>query len=417
VPSNLLSVEEAQNLILSGLKPVEVEEIPFSEGSGRVLAEDVIADLTLPPFPNSAMDGYAVRSLDLERATPEAPISLEVRGEVAAGQLPQVELGQGEALKISTGAQIPAGADAVIPVERIVLDQGLDGNQIAVAAPVETGGYIRPAGQDVRPGDHLLGIGHKLRPQDLGMLASVGKARIRVFRQPRVALFSSGDELLEPGQPLLPGKIHDSNRYALSAAIEELGGIAERLPIAADTLEEVCARLELAASRHPDLILSSAGVSVGDHDYVRSAVERSGELTFWRVNIRPGKPLAYGHFEGIPFLGLPGNPVSSLITFEVFARPAIARLGGLQAWQRVTIPVCMSEEVSSDGRETYLRAIAHRTPGGIRARPTGSQDSGMLSSLVKANAIVIIPAERERVGRGEMLDAWLIGPVFSTEEE
>jgi len=419
VPINLLSVDEARTIILNALKTVEAETISFAEGTGRILAEQVVSGLTLPPFSNSAMDGYAVRSMDLEHATPKAPALLFISGEVAAGQSPGLTLAPGEALKISTGAQIPPGADAVVPLEWTSAAHGRDPSpeiRILIERSIEAGTFIRHAGQDVQHGDILLEPGRRLRPQDIGMLASIGQTQIQVYRRPRVALFSSGDELLEPDQALQLGMIHDSNRYALSSAVAQLGGEVDRLPIAADALDKVSARLDEAASRHPDIILSSAGVSVGEHDHVRAAVEQGGELSFWRVNIRPGRPLAFGFYQGIPFLGLPGNPVSSMVTFEVFARPAIAKLGGLLDWKRTTIPVRMGEYVSSDGRETYLRAIVRRMPDGFVARLTGNQDSGVLSSLVRANAIVRIPAARKQVIAGDPFEAWLIGPVTEMEQ-
>jgi molybdopterin molybdotransferase len=410
---SLLGVDEALALILKNIAPLQPEQIPFDEAAGRVLAQDVFSDLDIPPFSSSAMDGYAVVAADLADASPGQPIRLEVIGEVAAGQVSPEVLRPGKAIAISTGAPLPAGADAVVPIEWV--DGGGTSKPQAAAHPIritrglEPGSYVRQAGNAVTSGELVLRAGKRLRPADIGMLASVGQISVLVRRRPRVAVFSSGDELVEPGQQLAPGKIHDSNRYALTAAVQDMGGEALRLPVARDSREDVRSSLEAAAAWDPDLILSSAGVSVGEHDHVRPVVEESGNLNFWKVNVRPGKPIAFGHYRGIPFLGLPGNPVSMLVTFEVFARPLLAALMGLQEAIHTRVDVWLREAVESDGRESYLRGVVFRSAERLEAVLTGSQDSGILGSLVKANALLIIPAGLEHVPAGTRVEALLLG--------
>ena len=254
----------------------------------------------------------------------------------------------------------------------------------------------------------MLQTGHKLRPQDLGLLAMLGVADISVYCKPRVALLSSGDELIPVEEPLRPGKIRDSNTYTLAALIDEVGAEVIRLGIAADRREAVEALFENAAAQKVDLILSSAGVSVGAFDFIKHVVEAQGELTFWRVNMRPGKPLAFGKFKDIPFVGLPGNPVSAFVGFEVFVRPALERLSGLEVGSRPRVRVRLAEAISSDGRESYLRASVREENGILSAHLAGHQGSGNLLSIVQANALLIIPSGVKSLAAGKEVDAWLL---------
>jgi molybdopterin molybdotransferase len=261
---------------------------------------------------------------------------------------------------------------------------------------------------DILAGQIVLHAGRVLRPQDLGLLAMLGVAQVTVYRRPRVALFSSGDELLDVGAPLQAGKIRDSNSYTLAALLEESGAEVVRLGVARDNEGSVRAQLEKATASGADLILSSAGVSVGAFDFVKQVIETNGTLDFWRVNMRPGKPVAFGEYQGIPFIGLPGNPVSAYVGFEVFVRGAIGRLSGASQTSRPTMPVTCEEQIDSDGRESYLRANVREEGGAWLARLTGNQGSGNLHSLVKANALLIIPAGVKCVPAGQELQAWLL---------
>ncbi len=415
--NDLLSVEEALERILSsqGASPPPVERIPLTDALGRVLAQPVVAQEDLPPFDNSSMDGYALRAGDVRGASSRRPARLRVSADIAAGDQAPPPLGAGEAMRITTGAMLPAGADSVVPVE----DTGDPDPQVGVDLPdmvevhraVEEGDYVRKAGQDVRRGMQLLPAGHRLRPQDVAMLAAVGMARPLVRRRPVVAIFSSGDELLEPEQALGVGQIRDSNSYGLHAAVRKAGADPQRLGIAADRESEVERMLERAVSSGANLILGSAGVSMGAHDYVRDALQNHGRLEIWRVDVRPGKPLAFGDYRGVPFFGLPGNPVSALVTFEIFVRPLIDRLSGAKRTRRLRLLVRLEEPAESDGRESYLRAVVRREGAEYRARLTGSQDSGVLSSLLLANALLIVPAGVRRLEAGDQATAWITGEL------
>ena len=337
--SNLLSVAEAQQRLLERFSSLPVEQVPLENAAGRVLAEFVASSLDLPPFPNSSMDGFAVRSADLAGASPGQPIELEVVGDVPAGQAPTAFVDAHQSVRIMTGAPLPDGADAVIPVE----DTDFNDRQAGISAPemvrifrpVHPGENVRPRGQDVYAGEEVLPSGSRLLAQHIGFLAMLGIASVPVHRLARVGLFSSGDELVPVSEPLTPGKIHDSNSYTLTALVEREGAIPLHLGVAPDDATAVQSKLDQAVDQKADLIISSAGVSVGAFDFVRTVVEAHGQLNFWRVNMRPGKPLAFGNYRDIPFIGLPGNPVSAYVGYEIFVRPALLKMAGIQRWQRV----------------------------------------------------------------------------------
>jgi len=407
----LLSVNEARERILTQFHPVPSETLALSECMNRVLAQDIAAANDLPLFDNSSMDGFAVRSADVSNAAASPP-SLRVVADIPAGASPTISLASGEAARIMTGAHMPEGADAVVPVEETDFTNRDAGSpppgEVRIFKPVNQGDNTRPRGMDVRAGEVVLHKGRALKAPDLGLLAMFGHAAVRVHRKPRVALFSSGDELLEVDAPLESGKIRDSNSYMLASLIADSGAEVTRLGVARDDLESVRALLDQAVDFRSDLILSSAGVSVGAFDFVKEAVQSKGRLDFWRVNMRPGKPLAFGEYRGIPFIGLPGNPVSAFVGFEVFVRLAIQRLGGASGEGRRTVRVRCEEEIISDGRESYLRAKIRDEDGTILARLTGHQGSGNLLSLAQANALLIIPAGVKCVPAGQEVNAWLL---------
>jgi molybdopterin molybdotransferase len=406
----LLSVDEARQRLLSALTPLEIETIPLAYAGGRTLGEDLFSEVDLPPFSNSSMDGFAVRASDLARASLENPVQLEVVGDIPAGVVSTGALAPGQAMRIMTGAPVPAGADAVVPVEDTdfqIRQAGVDApSQVSVNRSVSSGAYIRPQGEDLGRGERVLAAGLQLRPQDLGMLATLGVASVPVRRRPRVALLSTGDELLPVDSELEPGKIRESNSYTLAAQVERSGGQPVHLGIVPDTALAVRESLETAVARDVDLILSSAGVSVGAFDFVRGVVEEHGVLEFWRVNMRPGKPFSFGHFREIPFVGLPGNPVSAFVGFEVFLRPALLNLAGVTGWSRRTLKVRLLEDIASDGRESYLRAVLTWDGPEPAARLTGHQGSGNLFSLVQASALLVVPAGVTELPAGSIVDAW-----------
>jgi molybdopterin molybdotransferase len=409
---SLLSVNEARERILSQFHPVKTETLPLADSLHRVLAQDAQAADDLPLFDNSSMDGFAVRAADVTDATIASPRNLRVVADIPAGSSPNVILAAGEAARIMTGAPMPEGADAVVPVENTDFDSrdaGTDAPEfVAIQKAAGLGENVRHRGMDLHAGDIVLTAGRQLKPQDLGLLAMLGVSSVTVYHKPRVALLSSGDELIDPDAPLEKGKIRDSNSYTLAALIESAGAQALRLGVARDNYESVHHLFEKAVYLRVDLILSSAGVSVGAFDFVKQVIEESGRMDFWRVNMRPGKPVAFGEYKGIPVIGLPGNPVSAFVGFEVFVRPAVQKLAGLTHGSRPIVRVICEDEIQSDGRESYLRAEIREVDGSLVARLTGHQGSGNLHSLVRANALLIIPAGVKCVPAGQEITAWML---------
>jgi molybdopterin molybdotransferase len=406
---SLLSVQAAQERILSHFKPVETETLPLDRCAGRVLAADIIST-DFPLFDNSSVDGFAVIAADVADANASSPRTLSVAADIPAGSPPGVSLVRGQAARIMTGAPLPQGADAVVMIEDTNFDYQTAGanapDEIEIFKAVKPGENIRTRGMDIKSGQKVLSAGHFLRAQDLGLLAMLGLSKVNVYRKPRAALLSSGDELIPVDQPLKPGKIHDTNSYTLAALIEDSGCEVLRLGIAPDQRDEIQALFDKAAGMNVDVIISSAGVSVGAFDFIKEVIESNGRLDFWKVNMRPGKPLAFGQYRGAPFIGLPGNPVSAFVGFEVFVRPVLGRLAGLKSVARPKVRVRLAESIESDGRESYLRAVVEERDGVLSAKLTGHQGSGNLLSLVQANALLIVPAGVKSLAVGAEVDAW-----------
>ena len=408
---NLLSVNTAQERIISHFKPVETETLPLTDCAARVLAADIISS-DLPPFDNSSVDGFAVIASNLANATSASPLTLSVVADIPAGSSTDITLAHGQAARIMTGAPIPEGADAVIMVE----DTDFNNRNAGISAPktvkvfknIRAGENVRTRGMDIKTGRKILFTGTRLRAQDIGLLAMLGVANLSVYRKPRVALLSSGDELTPIEHRLMPGQIHDSNSYTLSVMIADAGCEVLSLGIAPDRKDAIRFLFDQAIGMNADLIVSSAGVSVGALDYVKEVVESNGKLDFWRVNMRPGKPLAFGEYRDVPFIGLPGNPVSAFVGFEVFVRPAIGQLAGLKTATRLKVKVRLDEAIESDGRESYLRAVVEERDGVLSAKLTGHQGSGNLLSLVQANALLIVPAGVKSLAIGDQAEAWML---------
>ncbi len=410
--SEYLTVEEALTAVLSTISILPAEQVPLLDALGRVLAQPVVAQDSLPPFANSSMDGYAFIAADLVGASQQNPVTLRVVGDVAAGAMPTVVLTLGTAVRIMTGAPLPPGADAVVPVEDT--DEAWREKErplptrIQIYRSVQSGDYVRHPGEDIEAGQTILTPGHILRPQEVGVLASLGVAKVSVIRRPKVAILATGDELLAVDQPLQPGKIRNSNGYTQAAQIMALGAELVQLGIAGDTETAVRDKLQAGLDAKVDLFISSAGVSVGAYDVVKNVLEQDGNVGFWRVRMRPGKPLAYGTYQGIPYLGLPGNPVSAMVSFERFARAAILKMAGHEKLNRPTITVTVQNAIHSDGRESYIRAIVSREDEAYVATLTGDQGSHIMTSLVKANALLIVPEGVEYVPKNSQLIAWMI---------
>ena len=411
----MISVEEARERILSFFQRLEPEEKPLLDALGQVLAEDVRATFDIPPLDNTAMDGYAVRAADTAGASESSPVLLRVIGELAAGYVFDGEVAPGTAVRIMTGAPIPRGADAVVPFEETddasaapefgKFAKGRD--EVRVLKGAASGANIRRAAEDVSAGTPVLPEGSELGPAQIGLLASLGRAAVRVYRRPVVAILSTGDEVIEPGRPLGPGQIYDSNAYSVSAMVTEVGGIPRRLGIAADTVEALTAKLRQGLDA--DMLITSAGVSRGDYDVVKDVLAKEGQVDFWTVRMRPGKPLAFGAFPSgerrVPHIGLPGNPVSSMITFELFGRPAIYTMLGKSGWERPRVRAIAEERIeNADARRVYARAILSQRDGRYYASLTGPQGSGILTSMALANALAIVPEDVPAIEPGDEVE-------------
>lgn len=379
-----LSVDEALERILARVAPLEATRVALSDALGTVLAEDASADRDIPPFRNSAMDGYAVRGADVQAAGAR----LTVVGAIAAGQTPEGRVGPGEAMRIMTGAPMPDGADTVVRVEDT--DNGSDAVTIVRATP--TGLSVRQAGEDLLEGEVVIRRGSVLRPAELGVLASIGRAEVDVVRRPNVAVLSTGDELVEITETPGPGKIRDANRYSISAAVRATGCVPFEMGIARDEASDL--RHALGNAAFGDVVITSGGVSVGDHDHLKPVVEAMGSMDFWSIAIRPGRPLAFGELRtrrgAVPIFGLPGNPVSALLTFELFVRPALLKLSGREMLHRPRTTATLADRVEKPvGLRMFARGVYDRATATVRS--TGPQGSGILRSMALANCLIDLP--------------------------
>jgi len=399
IGDTLESVVAARLRLLDSLTPLEPEVVELDSALHRVLAETLEAAVDLPGFDNSAMDGYAVRAIDIVGARVGAPVSLAVVGESRAGAAPS-ELTPGVAMRIMTGAPMPAGADTVVRQEDT---QRRDG-QVLVEVAAARGTFVRRRGEDLTSGQEVLEAGRMLTPIEIGVAAALGRDHVLVRRRPRVGVLATGDELVAAGGSLGAAGVVDSNSPMLIAAVREAGGDPTFLGIAADSPDAVRRLLNVDGY---DIIVSSAGVSVGDHDHVRDVVAELGEVTTWRIAMRPGKPMLIGRVGRTLFLGLPGNPVSASVTFELFVRPAIRRLQGATDPMRRRMSVRLGETMQKPvGLETYARAVLRRVDGALPvATSSGAQGSHMLRSLAAADCLLILPAEAAEVAEGTSVEA------------
>jgi molybdopterin molybdotransferase len=425
-PNPLVPVEEALNLILAKITPVEAELMPLPQSFNRVLAQAVAAQADVPPFANSAMDGYAVIAADCRGASRETPVRLNVIDNIPAGATPAKPLSPHTAVRIMTGAPIPVGADAVVRFEEtseyISARKDQRADEVLIYQAVAAGDNVRPAGEDIKAGQVILEAGRRLRPQDVGVLAAMGQAQVTVHRRPRVAILATGDELVDVDQPLEPGKIRNSNGYTQAALVEKYGGEAIMLGIARDTVEDLTAKIREGLAQNVDLFLTSAGVSIGDFDMVKTVLAAEGEMQFWQVAIKPGKPLAFGTLGrpdksgrpggAVPLIGLPGNPVAAMVAFEVFARPAILKLGGQRSYAKTSLRACLDEEITNSGRRHYMRALVYLEPDGYHVTTRGSgvqvQGSGILTSMVWANGLLVAPESVTYLPAGATVEVWIL---------
>jgi molybdopterin molybdotransferase len=401
------SFEAARKAILDNVSALSAEVVPVAEAAGRVLAVDVTAPWDLPSWDNSAMDGYAVRAGDAA-----APVTLEIAGYIPAGSAGGEPLVSGKAARILTGAPLPAGADAIVPFE----DAEERGGDVVVHRPTRRGAHVRRRGEDLRSGETILRAGTVLGPAEVSALATCSRTTVPVVRRPRVAIVSTGDELVSPGEPLAPGKIHDSNALALAAAVRQLGAEPVPLGIARDDRVQLLALL--AEGLQADALVTSAGVSMGDRDLVREVLrELSVEEVFWKVDIKPGRPTAFGLHGRTAVFSLPGNPVSTLLTFEQFVRPALLRMMGHRRVLRPMARATLQDAVSrTAGRVSFLRVRLERRERDLLAWSAGAQDTGILRTLLRADGIAVLPAEWGDVPAGRAVEVQVLRPEFDMGE-
>ncbi len=411
--AEMLSVEDARERILSYFRRLEPADVDLLDALDMVLAEDLVAPFDIPPLANSAMDGYAVVTSDVTAASDSSAVELPVAFSVAAGQLPERPLAPGFVARIMTGAPTPDGADAVVPFEDTDElerrgNSSMNGDRIGIKLAAETGDNIRNAGEDVAAGELVLKAGTILRPGAIGVAASLGRSTIKTFRRPVVAIISTGDELLNPGESHQPGKIYNSNAYSIAAEVRRYGGVPLMAGIARDTVESLQERLAVALET-ADMIVTSAGVSKGDYDVVKDVLAKNGEIALWSVRMRPAKPLAFGTLNGprgrkVPHLGLPGNPVSAMVAFEQFGRPAIQVMMGRGERQKPSVSAVLDDPVHNyDGRRVYARVVVYQADDGeLHAKSTGTQSSGALTSMVVANGLAICPDNVAKMDAGEL---------------
>ncbi len=433
LPDNMISVEEARARILEVFSVLPAVETLLGDAQGLVLAQDVSATFNIPPLANTGMDGYALHASDTTGATYDSPLELKVIGYLPAGAVFDREVAPGETVRIMTGAPMPPGTDAVVPFEETdeydwtkadaKYQQGDWQNAprdlVRIDVQASVGANVRAAGEDVRAGEVVLRAGTVIGPAQIGVLASIGVDRVMAHRRPIVAVLSTGDELLRPGQPLVPGKIYDANAFSLAAQVRAFGGVPRILDVALDTVEALTARIHEGLA-DADLLVTSAGVSRGDFDVVKTVLAAEGEVGFWTVRMKPGKPLAFGRFNApngrrVPHLGLPGNPVSAMMTFELFGRAAIYKMLGrlehdAEAWRRPTVQAVALDPIrNTDGRRFYARChAAQDAEGRWTVRLTGPQGSGVLTSMSLANAYAICPEDQDVIAPGETCEVLLV---------
>jgi molybdopterin molybdotransferase len=419
----MISVEQALEKILAYVDILEEEEKPILDCMGQVLAEDIYSDIDVPPLDNSAMDGYAVQSRDTRNTSSESPRFLSVIGMVAAGSISEREVEPGTAIRIMTGAPVPKGADSVVRFEdtdellrkESAIDRQLP-TEIGILCEAKAGLNIRRAGEDITKGSLVLSKGVIIRPSEVGVLASLGHSKVMVIRRPVMAILATGDELVELNQPLPPGRIYNSNTYSVAALVLRYGGIPKILGIALDSEDSLVAKLRQGLEA--DMLITTGGVSKGDYDVVKDILAKEGEIAFWTVRVKPGKPLAFGTIRGdskagivrnIPHLGLPGNPVSSMVTFELFVRPSILKMMGKKNLAKPTVEAVLENSiVNNDGRRVLARAVVRERNGKYFARLTGPQGSGILTSMSSANGLVIVPEDKEKVAAGDVVQVMML---------
>jgi molybdopterin molybdotransferase len=410
----VISVDQALKKVLEHVETLEAEERPILDCLGQVLAEDVFSAINIPPLDNSAMDGYAVRAADTRGASHESPRILRVVDTVAAGAVARLGVEPGTAIRIMTGAPIPEGADGVVRFEDTdESERGGNSAETGVMIEVKPGAEIRRAGEDIAAGSLVLSKGTVLRASEIGVLASLGCGKAKVIRRPVVAILSTGDEIADIARPLSGGKIYNSNSYSLAALVQRYGAVPRMLGIALDNEDSLVGKLRPGLDA--DMVITSGGVSMGDYDVVREVLAKQGDIVFWRVREKPGKPLVFGMIKGqgkvkdIPFFGLAGNPVSAMVNFELFARPAILKMRGRKNLAKPTVRAVVEDAiVNTDGRRVFTRVFVEKRGDGYFARLTGPQGSGILTSMALANGLAIVPEDEPGVKPGDEVEVMML---------
>jgi len=413
----VISVDQALEEILRHIDVLPEEERPILDCPGQVLAEDVYSRIDIPPLDNSAMDGYALRSSDIRGASRQSPRLLRVIDTVTAGAISEREVEPGTTVRIMTGAPLPRGADSVVAFEETDETRRPEpSTEIGILTEVKAGFNVRSAGEDVTIGALVLPRGTIIRPSQVGVLASLGCSTVKVIRRPVVAVLATGDELVDIGKPLPPGKIYNSNTYSVSSLVQRYGGILRILGIASDS--EVSLRDRLHQGLDADMLITTGGVSMGDYDVVKDVLAKEGEMVFWQVCMKPGKPLAFGTIKGldttgvtryVPLLGLAGNPVSSMVGFELFARPAILKMMGINNFAKPTVAAMLEDTIANkDGRRVFARVIVEKRNGQYFAHLTGLQGSGVQTPMILANGLAIVPEDKARIEKGEVVQVIML---------
>ncbi len=396
----MLDINEAMERILGSVRPLGVEKVDILESGGRVLGQEVYADSDVPYNDNSAMDGYAVIAADVSGSSDSSPVELEVLEEIPAGSVPSREVVAGKASRIMTGAPMPDGANAVVMVEYTEKE----GDRVRIKAPVGEGANIRRAGEDIQRGQLLFSPGRQLKPADIGVLSSAGLSEVEVGRRPVVGIITTGDEIVEPSEPAGRGRVRNSNGYTLYSLCASCGAVPKFFGIVPDAREKL-EKVFAEAAETCDVIITSGGVSVGDFDLVKTVIEEMGSVDFWRVRMKPGKPLAFGAMGGRPLFGLPGNPVSVMVNFEMFVRPLLLSMMGAREFQRKRTTGKLEHEYTEKPTRTkIIRGVASRTRDGLTVRTTGMQGSGILMSMVLANCFFVMPEGLKKLKKDDVVE-------------
>ena len=409
--SEMISLEEARALVLSHVRLLPVETVPVLEAVGRVAAADLASDIDIAPFAHSAMDGFAVRASELAEASPESPVELDVIAEVAAGDVFEGVIGAGQCVRIMTGAPLPADADAVVKYEVVdaVLGDGKPGSRVAFRAPADVRANVREAGEEARAGEVVVGRGEVVGTAGVGFLASCGITEVPTYRRPRVAVIAIGSELVAPTEVPAPGKIRNSNSYALAACAQAAGAVPAVLPIVEDTHEALAAAVRDAAVSY-DFVVTSGGASNGDFDFIKPVVEELGQLLMTTVNMRPGKAQTFGLVDGTPVFGLPGNPAAAYVGFEMIVRPALRKMQGFSRFERPVVKARLSTDAKKrDSRRIFLRStLSKDEAGGYVVTPAKNQSSGLFGPIQRSNCMAILPEGLESRTAGSVVECVLL---------